>query len=356
MNTEETQAMRTSRRNIMRFAAITGAVSAASATGALMVNARQAHAADAISTVFPPEFAYPAVTGPALALWGSSSIEGVNADQGVPAGVNAKLDVLLGSYLKAPVLNFGRGGETSTQILARRGSSQSMYKLIFPDDTVPASGSVEVSLAESSRIDFNTSSYVPGFIGDTPGTLVPTLTTGIYLFTRMVPGDPIYAPANTPASRFYSYQEMISRACYHLIQMGRNNLEETDKIRKDTQYAFESAPERTLVMGHFPSRGDSKDSDRAKSVRAYNSWAAEKYGALFLNPETYLRETTQENWLRYGALAGSGVWASDTDQKARAEGKIPPSLFSSDGLHLNGWGYTALAQMVYYKLTELGWF
>lgn len=355
MTTEEVQGLSTSRRNLMRFAALTGAAGAATLAGTTAFTVGQAHAADATSTLFPADLIYPTVSGPSLALWGSSSFEGAQADQGVPAGVNARIDALLSSYLGVPVLNFGRGGETSTEINARRGTPQSMYKLVFPGDMIPASGSVEVTLTSDSNVSWGSTAYVPGYVGGVAGVLTAA-SSGSYVFTRMVPGDAIYAPTNTPACWFHSYQEMISRSSYHVIQVGRNNLGATEQIRQDTEHAFALAPERTLVMGHFRSRGDAADSDRAKNTEAYNAWAAEKYGNLFVNPETYLRETTKESWLRYGALSGSGVWASDADHKAYAEGKIPPSLFSSDGLHLNGWGYIALAQMFYYKLTGLEWF
>lgn len=354
MTPENVQGLSTSRRNLMRFAALTGAASAATLISTAS-SSSPAHASDASSNIFPPELTYPTINGPSLALWGSSSFEGAQADQGVPAGFNATIEALLHTYLEAPVLNFGRGGETSTQINARRGTPESMYKLVFPQDTIPASGSVEVTLASDSNVAWGGSTLAAGYVGGVPGVLV-SASQNTFIFTRQVDGEAIYAPATTPASWFHSYQEMISRSSYHIIQIGRNNMNETEQIRKDTEHAFALAPKRTLVMGHFRSRSDSKDSDRAKQVNGYNAWAAEKYGELFVNPETFLRETTQESWLRYGALSGSGVWSSDTDRKAYHEGKIPPSLFSADGLHLNGWGYIALAQMLYYKVTGLGWF
>ncbi|WP_237233368.1 hypothetical protein [Rothia nasisuis] len=343
----------TSRRGLMRFAAFTGV---AGVTSAALTANRSATAADASSAIFPSDFSYPTVSGPSLALWGSSSFEGAHADQGVPAGYDATIATQLASYLNIPVLMFGRGGETSTMVAARRGVPESMYKLVFPNDTIPASGSVVVTISDGSNLAWGSAAHLPGYVSAVPGVLTAGSVEGTYTFTRTVPGEAIYAPAETPASWFHSYQEMISRSSYHAIQVGRNNMGDIARIKKDTEACFAQAPKRTVVVGHFASRGDGTDSDRAQQVRAYNSWAAETYGNLFMNPETYLRETTQQSWLRYGALSGSGVWSSDADRKAYDEGKVPPSLFSSDGLHLNGWGYIALSQMIYYKITELGWF
>lgn len=354
MTSLDQQGLQTSRRGLMRFAALTGVAGVATAAGSVAINAT-AHAADASSSIFPTDLTYPTVSGPSLALWGSSSFEGAQAEQGVPAGFDARMKTLLSSYLSAPVLEFGRGGETSTMIAARRGVASNIYKLSFPKDRIPASGSVTVSLSDSN-VAWGSSAYVPGYVGGVAGVLEATDTEGAYLFTRMVAGDEIYAPAQTQAAWFYSYQEMISRSSYHVIQIGRNNMPELSLLQKNTQACFDLAPERTIVMGHFGSRGDGTGSDRLKQAQAYNSWAADTYGDLFMNPETFLREKTQESWLRYGALSGSGVWSSDEDRKAYEAGQVPPSLYSSDGLHLNGWGYVALSQMIYYKVTNLGWF
>ena len=355
MTSLDQQGLQTSRRGLMRFAALTGVAGVATAAGTVATNAT-AHAADATASVFSADFNYPTVTGPSLALWGSSSFEGAQADQGVPAGFDASMKALLSSYLSAPILEFGRGGETSTMIAARRGVTSNLYKLSFPNDRIPASGSVTVTLSDTSNTAWGSSAFLPGYVGGVAGILEAGSTDGTYLFTRVVPGEEIYAPAKTQAAWFYSYQEMISRSSYHVIQIGRNNMSDLSRLQKDTQACFDLAPERTIVMGHFGSRGDGTGSDRLKQAQAYNSWAADTYGYLFMNPETYLRETTQESWLRYGALSGSGVWSSDEDRKAYEAGQVPPSLYSSDGLHLNGWGYVALSQMVYYKVTELGWF
>lgn len=343
----------TSRRNLMRYAAAAGVAGVA---GATLSASLSAHAADASSSVFSADFPYPTVTGPSLALWGSSSFEGAQAEQGVPAGFDASLAGLLTSYLKAPVLMFGRGGETSGMIAARRGVASAQYKLAFPQNMIPASGSVEVTLSTAGTPEWGASAFVPGYVSGVPGVLKAGSVQGSYLFTRTVPGEAVYAPVNSPASWLHSYQEMISRSSYHVLQIGRNNMDDLARLQKDTEAIFALAPEHSIVMGHFASRGQGNDSDRAKQARAYNSWAADTYGNLFMNPETYLRETTQESWLRYGALASSGVWSSDADRKAYEKGEVPPSLYSSDGLHLNGWGYVALAQMIYYRVTDLGWF
>lgn len=356
MTPENQPGVHPARRDLVRFAALTGVATVATAATGTFVGQQTAQAADASSTVFPAEYTYPTVSGPSLAIWGSSSLEGAYAEQGVPAGLKATLPALLSSYLSVPVLGFGRGGDTSSMIAARRGVGLSRYKLVFPNDKIPASGSVEVALATDADVEWGSSTRVPGYVGGAPGVLTAGTTQGSLIFTRTVPGEEIYAPSDTSAAHLYSYQEMISRACYHVIQIGRNNLDEITRIQEDTQRAFDMAPTRTIVLGHFRAKGDLPTSEQARQVDTYNAWAAKTFGDKFMNPETFLRETTQENWLRYGALAGSGAWSSDKDRKAYDEGKIPPTFYATDGFHLNGWGYIAIAQQIYYRVTNLGWF
>lgn len=352
MTLAQNPGLQTSRRSLVRLAALTGAATVATGVSANFVAAQ----AQTALSLFPEDYHYPTVTGPSLALWGSSSFDGAHADQGVPQGYNASLAHLLRDYLEIPVLEFGRGGDTSTMIAARRGVGARTYQLVFPQDKIPATGSVPVTLAEGSQVAWGPSAQVPGLVGDVPGVLTAGDTEGSYSFTRTLDGAEVYAPASSPASWFHSYQEMVSRACYHVIQIGRNNLDEFEQIKEDTQLSYDLAPERTLVMGHFRGQWDARDSAMAKQVEAYNAWAEGVYGDRFVNPELFMRETTQEAWLRYGALSGSGVWASDEDRAAYDEGKIPPSFYAADGFHLNGWGYVALAQQLYYRTTHLGWF
>ncbi len=47
---------------------------------------------------------------------------------------------------------------------------------------------------------------------------------------------------------------------------------------------------------------------------------------------------------------------TDFDRAAMAEGRIPPSLLKSDGIHLNDNGTRLLAYMTYDKMSELGYF
>ncbi|MDO4252554.1 MAG: hypothetical protein Q4C74_04885 [Rothia sp. (in: high G+C Gram-positive bacteria)] len=349
MSEHQHAVLKSSRRGLMRFAALSGVVG----LGAMSLGES---AASENESVFPAAFDYPEIKGPSLALWGSSSIEGARATEGVSAGFDARLHTLLHQYLGVPVLAFGTGSETSSNILARRGVADFITKVDFPGEMIPASGSVNVTLS-NSKISWNAATYFPGFIQEIPGVLKAISgAENTYSFTRVSEGSERYAPSNTSANLFFSYQEMISRSSYHLIQIGRNNILETQTTKDHTVAAFDMAAERTIVLGHYVIDGDSQGSERARAVAAYNDWGAQTYGQLFMNPQEYLRETTKETWLRYGDLAGSGVWNSNADQQDYEAGRPPRSLYAVDGVHLNGWGYLALARMIEAKIKELGWF
>ena len=339
-----------SRRRLMQIATMGTVIAGTSAL-------TTAASATADNTIFPADFSSPAITGPSLALWGSSSFAGARATDGVPLGLDARIESLLTAELNVPVLNFGRGGEFSHNIATRRGVSALTTKLVFPHHMIPASGTVQVSLEQDSPIRWNTATFFPGFIQDIPGVITAVdQAEGSYLFTRMQEGDERYAPAGTPANHFYSYQEMISRSSHHVIQVGRNNLTDVDLIIKHTQQCFDLAPTRTLVMGHFRADGDAPDSERAKNTLAYNEWGAQTYGENFMNTEQWIFEASQDPAYRYGEIADAKVWEKKSDRKAETEKRIPRSLYSSDGLHLNGWGYILMARMLQAKITELGWY
>lgn len=338
-----------SRRNLMRLAAVGGAAAGLSAVTLSTAIAET-------SSQFPADFAYPEPAGPSLALWGSSSFDDARVTEGVPVGFDARIDRLLNSYLGVPILKFGRGGETSTNIATRRGVEELTTYLQFSDDILPAEGTDTVKLL-SKNIEWNHNTYVPGFVQGIPCVLdAADQESGFYTFTRTVTGQNRYAPAETGASDFVSYQSVLSKSSHHVIQVGRNNLQEQDLIRKNTEQCFAMSPQKTLVLGHFRYKSDGPDSERTKNVLAYNAWAKTTYGDNFIDPEEWIVENTKQTWLRYGDLMGSGVWDKKDDQADGEEGKIPRSLYASDGVHFNGWGYLALARLIEAKVNELGWF
>lgn len=340
----------TSRRSLMRMAAVG---SAAAGLSAIAVTSAQAESA----SLFPADFSYPEVTGPSLALWGSSSFDDARVTENVPSGLDARLDVRLNAYLGVPVLKFGRGGESSTNIAARRGVAGYETVLGFSKDIIPASSEPITVKLTNPKIAWNNATYFPGFIQDIPGVISSLGNSeGYYTFTRSQEGKARYAPHETGAADFVSQQYLVSKSSHHVIQIGRNNLNLQDLIRKNTQQCFDMAPKKSLVMGHFRYKDDASDSDRAKQVISYNAWAAKTFGDKFIDPEKWIIENTQQTWLRYGDLSGSGVWDKKTDAEDAKNGKIPRTLYASDGIHLNGWGYLALSRMLEAKINELGWF
>lgn len=341
----------TSRRNIFRATALASLAGGIAYAGS---RTAQSHAVEN-NSIFPDNFSYPDLTGPSLALWGSSSFEGARATEGVPAGFDARVSTLLSQYLGLPVLNFGRGGEYSVNIAARRGVSEHTYIPVLPQDILPESGSLTLSLQTDRPVTWNQAVYAPGFIQDIPVVLEAGAEKDTWVLTRMTQGASRYAPAGTGANAMQSYQEMISRASYHVLQIGRNNLAETDRVKTDTQLCFDKAPERSLVIGHFPYGNQNSDHTTFKAALAYNEWASATYGNRFIDTMGWMRDVSQQSWLRYGDLAGSGIWNSKEDQKDYEEGKVPRTLYASDKIHLNGWGYMVMARAIEAKVRELGW-
>lgn len=306
---------------------------------------------------FPQEFSYPLPDGPSLALWGSSSIEGAHCHDGVPPFWHTRLDQQLQNSLGIPVYNFGRGGETSSNIAARRGVAQNLTSLIFEYEEIPASGSAIVKLDKKCGNDWNKYTRFPGYVQTIPAVLSATgQKPGYYSFSRMDEGTTQSAPRQSNLAEFHSYQAMISQSSHHLIQVGRNNLLELERIVADTQACFEMAPDKSIVMGHFEALHDAPSSPRSCAVRKYNAWGLKTFGERFMNPQEWIRENSRQSWLSEHDLAGSSLWQRSTDQKDFDLSKIPGSLYANDGFHLNGWGYLALGRMIEQKITDLAWF
>lgn len=336
-----------SRRKLMA-----GALAAGVATTAVSSRSAQASESPNLASF---KFQYPVPTGPSVALWGSSSIENVNANDAMVAGVDARLETTINALLGLEVFNFGRGGETSYNVATRRGVPDFRLRLIFPDNTIPAKGSVWVKIDDSTKAQWNAYSVFPGIVQDVFGVVSSDKKhPNQFLFTRLEEGKPRYAPAGQ-ASDFYSHQERISRASIHVLQLGRNNLQETELLKEHTKAAFALAPERSIVMGHFPGAKQAANSEQLKQVLAYNNWAATHFGDRYLDIMGWLRDKTQEPWLRYGSLSTSGVWNSPDDQKDYETGNVPRSLYAKDFFHLNGWGYVVVGHMIAQKIQQLGW-
>lgn len=140
-----------------------------------------------------------------------------------------------------------------------------------------------------------------------------------------------------------------------IFAAGRNDLLEPDPVNAlltgtAAMVAHLSAGARYLVLSvHTNVTEGTSGTDQADyaTVISMNSQLASIYGANFLDTRRYLIDN---------GLAINGLTASAGDLADIAKDTIPRSLLmSSDGIHLNQYGYRAMAICILNKMVALGW-
>src|SRR5699024_3299833 len=202
--------------------------------------------------------------------WGSSSMEGIG-----PA-----MDCALrgsGRWFH----NLGRGGESSHQTAARIGALPP--RLSFPENTVPAAGSVPVESVLNNRA----ASLKPFAVAvdGLSGSLRPE--DGAVVFTRHSPGSAMRLSGPTFAESL-SGPELASSDS--LLWIGKNDLSDGENAagvieRTDTTVQWLAARgARVLVLGHFVNTGASPE--QQQQTEKVNDAYRERYRHRFLDLST----------------------------------------------------------------------
>ncbi|WP_461634509.1 hypothetical protein [Glutamicibacter soli] len=268
-----------------------------------------------------------------ITIWGSSSAERIGT------ALAAAL-----SDTGAEFHNEGKGGEPSQMIAARQGAVPA--KLTFPSNTIPASGTVTVTVS-NVPLDADLKPF-SGVVSDVAGTL--TCDGSVFTFTRTAAGS---AKASPAGSEFIPDVGMASRQHTTMLWSGKNSLsgagnaplviEQTDK-----QFDFLTPMvKRCLVLGHFVDTGQAKGGTQWTNVNTVNAAHAARYGDLFLDVSAYL--CSAQLWV------DTGISPTPEDLQAQADGIKPPSI-SHDAGHMNAAGYTVVSALIRQKLSSLGWY
>ena len=229
-------------------------------------------------------------------------------------------------------------------IAARQGAVPA--KLTFPSNTIPASGTVTVTVS-NVPLDADLKPF-SGVVSDVAGTL--TCDGSVFTFTRTAAGS---AKASPAGSEFIPDVGMASRQHTTMLWSGKNSLsgagnaplviEQTDK-----QFDFLTPMvKRCLVLGHFVDTGQAKGGTQWTNVNTVNAAHAARYGDLFLDVSAYL--CSAQLWV------DTGISPTPEDLQAQADGIKPPSI-SHDAGHMNAAGYTVVSALIRQKLSSLGWY
>lgn len=281
-----------------------------------------------------------------MSAWGSSSL--------LRYGANSAFSAMASSLGVTNWNNQGQGGETSFQVAARFGSVP--FSLIFPDNTIPASGAVGVTCTQlpSNFRNAYLKAY-SGTVGGVSGTLSWSSSLSSLLFTRASSGSPVVL---TGATDFIptlpeSYRDGVVLLWMYKndITYGSGNPEVSAEVTYNnvvkTFTHLSTLAKRCLVIGIF---NDSSyaNTDYLNRVATLNSMMRNKFGDLYCDTQDYL--CSAQVWV------DTGITPTEQDLAMQAAGYKATSL-SGDTLHLNAAASKAITDHVIKpKLISLGWY
>ena len=274
--------------------------------------------------------------------WGDSLTMGagaVTASNKYPA----VLQTLIPSFT---VNNYGVGGQSAEQIALRMSAIPAYLKpLTIPVITSVTDVPIELFSTGGFDTNFGNSTFAVGtgvndaILGDFKGPLVWDNTKGLCFRIWWNPQIKVYSrPLKLyPASA-------LKREDIAIIWVGTNNTsntaEEIIAIQKRMVESLET--DRYLIIGltakvYFP------------DIVNYNKKMYKVWGDKFLDIRSYM--------LNYG-LSDAGITPTGADTTAIENGEMPPSLIyqvDGYGVHFNDAGYPVIANQMYKKGKELGY-
>ena len=269
--------------------------------------------------------------------WGSSSMAGMAS-----AMRNRSVELSVVDYY-----NGSQGGEKSDHIAARLGSVPAL--LTFPNNTVPAAGTVTVTSPNLS-VSGSLKSYT-GWVTTMDGIKVHgtvSSTASALSFARTEAGS---ALSITPSSTFIPEIGPQHRGDTAFLWMGKNNITQSDRVIADTDASYEyfvPMVKRIIVLGHFMNTGQAATNNNTRDhLLKVNKAHADRYGHCYFEVNDYL--TSAQLW------TDTGITPTAIDLAEQAMCNKPPSV-SSDAGHLNTAGYTAVSNRLKAHMQSLGWY
>lgn len=276
-----------------------------------------------------------------IICWGDSLTHGILTafDNLAEYPYPRRLSQLTGMEVK----NYGIGAEAAEAIAIRQGG----LLLAVKPFTIPA-GTTPVAIELISDLNgtpapvavYGLAGINPVTVGGIEGDILRYGNT-IY-FTRRESGDSVTLKGITRVNTFAMKDKRDNDIM--VIWSGHNNdyvNGQGDKLISviDKMIKYHGS-DRYIIVGMTAER-------RAPAYKDINAALAEKYGDKFIDAQSYLADPVR--------LTELGITPSARDIDYLSRGWTPPSLLAADDLHLNQAGYDIIAQLVYKKITELGY-
>lgn len=271
----------------------------------------------------------------AIAVWGSSSAEGVG-------GGGVTLGGQLQSRFGITAYNGGVGGQWSTHVAARQGGRPGL--LTASGNSIPASGTVAIT---ASNMNVPGSFSAAGTLVGISGTL--GISAGAYQFTRAGSGSATSMPADTPLIPTLGVQHKASGT---LIWAGKNDITSGGDMNTlasavTAMVAYLAPKTRYLVLGHFGDNYMVPGNSNRIRMDTENTRLANLYGNLYVDIKGYL--ASSQLWV------DTGITPTSTDLTDQSNGVLPTSI-RYNASHMNSAGYTAVSKYVGDIIASQGWF
>lgn len=240
------------------------------------------------------------------------------------------------------VVNDGVGQDKIEEIACRQGGIEMFVEpFAIPSDTTQQ----EIKLYAIDGTDTTTfaigqnTKWNPVTIAGVKGTISFDSESNKHYFTRSESGSAVNITRPVKV-----YSSNIDKKGVLIMFMGSNNRPDANTIREYFDY-FDSmvrwnGNDKYIVIG-LTSKAYMAE------VEEINNALAKRFGHHFLDVRKYLIE--------YG-ISDSGLNQTEQDSADIANGEIPTSLRAeNDVIHLNDYGYQIIANLVYKKGLELGY-
>jgi len=264
------------------------------------------------------------------------------------AGSSGNWPSKLATALGVDIYNGGWGGQAFRQIAARNGASPCLMTVV--GGSIPASGAVAVTT--NLYYPASNGGSVSGTLSGVPGSYTRAADGLSATFTRTTAGSAVASPANAVFAPLYG---STMRDRHVVLWCGANSVYyEADQydiiasIRPMIDYLTPRV-KRVIVMEIPPSAARTlpaaPGSEREK-LDKFNVMLKAAFPEYFLDIASWLR--TQ------AAATAAGIVFTAQDLTDISNG-VTPTSFTSDGLHFNDAGGTAIAYRVQQEAITRGW-
>jgi lysophospholipase L1-like esterase len=240
--------------------------------------------------------------------------------------------------------NAGWTGQTASDIAARMGALQ--VRVVLPNKTLPASGSVTVTITGSGNPvggSILVGKTLDGVILTSRGPIPTTLQrpdTNTIQLTRTTPGDPIVFAADPV---WHPLVQPPRSDRIHIFWVGRNGPTQPGNLAAlEAMVAQQTAGRKRFLVLEVPPWKDSAE----PFADSFNQILCEKFPNNYVPIATWLRTTE--------AATAAGIVFTADDLIDIADGYLPRS-FRDDGVHPSSAARIAIAYYITREIESRGW-